>query len=90
MNERKMKARMKHEKHYCPECHCDILAGKSRQVSVDSCEMWFECSRCGYDVGEEHHVETIWGWQDEYRIFAIQCWIEGLEERMAELERKVK
>ena len=62
------------EKYECPICKSCILAGKSRQVSEDSCEMWFECAKCGYDTNPRDHVETVMGWQPELKGCAVESW----------------
>ena len=62
----------------CP-CGHDILIGRSAQVCEDGCEMWLECDSCGYDPKPNDHVETVWGWQNEWIFAAMEVWLEGIK-----------
>ena len=64
----------------CPRCGGTLLIGRSMQDAVDSCVMWFECNKCGFDPGGDK-VETVWGFQEEYIGRAFDVWVEGLKRR---------
>ena len=61
---------------FCPICGHNKIKGVSAQVSVDGCEMWFECEKCGYDPAAEcfEHVETVMGWNDELVPWALEIY----------------
>ena len=65
-------------KYECPICGSTTLEGKSRQVSQDSCEMWFECAKCGYDTSPRDHVETVMGWRSDLKECAVELWQSGI------------
>ena len=62
----------------CPVCESTTLIGKASQVTADTCEMWYECARCGHDPhGSGGKVETVWGWQEELSLYALEAWVDA-------------
>ncbi len=69
----------------CPKCGNNILFKiHSMQVAEDSCDVWAECSVCGYDptYGKDgHRLESVWGGTgDSNCIWAVECWNEEIRE----------
>lgn len=77
------------DRYKCP-CGHDTLIGRSAQVCEDGCEMWLECESCGYDPSPNDHVETVWGWQDEWLFAAKEVWMEGIKAHEKTIARGIK
>jgi len=66
---------IKDKRWFCPDCGHNKIKAVAAQTREDGCEMWFECEKCGYDpAGICDRVETVWGWEDELEVFALEVY----------------
>lgn len=74
----------------CPKCgNTHLFTARAQQVSEDCCEIWVECTQCGYDPFHDYDgvdgctgycVEDVWGELSVGTItMAVDSWNDLIE-----------